>query len=114
MLNNLAARIHKLNRKWWYDKDGNRLDRNKGELIALIHSEVSELMEGERKNLMDTHITNRKMAEVEIADSIIRLLDYAAGFDYDVDGAIEDKLVYNQSRQDHSYEARERADGKKW
>ena len=27
--------------------------RNKGEMLALIHSEISEALEGERKNLMD-------------------------------------------------------------
>jgi hypothetical protein len=113
-LNILADRIHKLNHKWWYDKEDKKLNRNKGELMALIHSEVSELMEGERKNLMDTHLPNRKMAEVEIADTIIRLLDYAAGFGYDIDGAMEEKLAYNSERQDHKYEAREQANGKKW
>lgn len=113
-INELSLYIHELNRKWWYDKNENKIERNKGELIALMHSELSELMEGERKNLMDTHLPNRKMAEVEIADTIIRLLDYASGFGYDVENALIEKLEYNKNRQDHSYEARERADGKKW
>ena len=48
----------------------------------LIVSEVSECMEGERKNLMDTHLKHRKMAEVELADILIRVFDYAGAFGY--------------------------------
>lgn len=113
-LNELASIIHEHNHKWWHDKNGNKLERNKGELIALIHSEASELMEGERKNLQDTHLPHRKMAEVELADLIIRIFDYAQGFGYDVGSAFIEKDNYNLSRQDHTHEARERADGKKW
>jgi hypothetical protein len=47
---------------------GGLLEKNKGEMIALIHSEISEAMEGERKGLMDDHLPNRLMAEVEMAD----------------------------------------------
>src|SRR4051812_7282747 len=36
--------------------------------IALCHSELSEALEGHRKNLMDDHLPHRKMAEVELAD----------------------------------------------
>ena len=49
-------------------------DRNVGELLCLIHSEISEAMEGARKDLMDTHLTHRSMMEVELADAIIRIL----------------------------------------
>jgi len=113
-LNRLASKIHKLNHKWWHDKDGNRLERNKGELLCLIHSEISEAMEGERKDLMDDHLPHRKMAEVELADALIRILDYASGFGYDLDGAVCDKLAYNAKRTDHTYEDREKENGKKW
>ena len=113
-LNSLAADIHKLNHNWWHGMDGAKLQRNKGELLCLIHSEISEAMEGERKDLMDDKLPHRKMAEVELADAIIRILDYAAGFNYDISGAIHEKLIYNLSRQDHSLEARAAAGGKKW
>lgn len=33
---------------WWDDELGVPLDRNKAELICLVHSELSEAMEGER------------------------------------------------------------------
>lgn len=110
----LQKAIHVLNHKWWHDKEGNRLDRNKGELLCLIHSEISEAMEGERKDLMDDKLPHRKMAEVELADALIRIFDYAAGFGYDLAGAVSEKLAYNNVRVDHTHEAREQANGKKW
>ena len=79
-LNELAKQIHLANHKWWHDSNGNRLERNFQELLMLAISEVSEAMEGERKDLMDDHLPHRKMAEVEMADTVIRLLDIAAGF----------------------------------
>jgi NTP pyrophosphatase (non-canonical NTP hydrolase) len=113
-LNALATEIHKQNYKWWHDKNGCRLERNKGEMLCLIHSEISEAMEGERKSLMDDKLPHRKMAEVELADAIIRILDYAAAHCYDIEGALFEKLEYNSKREDHTYEARERANGKRW
>ena len=104
-LNALAETIHAQNRHWWYGPDGARLTRNKGELLMLVVTEVAEAMEGERKNLMDDKLPHRKMAEVEIIDAIVRLLDYAAGFGYDLDGAFAEKLAYNASREDHKREA---------
>lgn len=113
-LNNLAAQIHALNHKWWHDKNGAPIERNKGELLCLIHSEISEAMEGERKDLKDDKIPHRKMAEVELADALIRILDYSAGFGYDIEGAVLEKLEYNKTRKDHTHEAREAANGKKF
>lgn len=114
LLNELADEIHRQNRKWWHDKSGKKLHRNKGELLCLIHSEISEAMEGERKDLMDDKLPHRKMAEVELADALIRILDYAEGYGYDIGGAVMEKLEYNATRKDHTYEARELANGKKW
>lgn len=113
-LNELAGEIHELNHKWWHDENGKPLQRNKGELLCLIHSEISEAMEGERKDLMDDKLPHRKMAEVELADTLIRILDYAAGFGYDISGAVYEKLQYNTTRQDHLHESRKLAGGKKW
>jgi hypothetical protein len=83
-LNDYAKRVHAANHKWWHDARSNRVERNKGELICLIHSEISEAMEGERKGLMDDHLPHRKMAEVELADALIRVFDYAGGFSLDL------------------------------
>lgn len=114
LLNELAEEIHKNNHRWWHDAAGTKLERNKGELLCLIHSEVSEAMEGERKDLMDDKLPHRKMAEVELADAFIRILDYAAGFGYDIGGAVCEKLDYNATREDHTHESRAAANGKKW
>ena len=82
--NDYAQRIHKLNHQWWHDQFGNRLDRNPGELLMLVVTELSEGVEGLRKNLMDDHLPHRKMIEVELADAMIRLFDFAAGFGFDI------------------------------
>lgn len=80
-LNELAKQINESNYHWWHDLEtGEPLKRNKGELLMLVVSELVECMEGERKDLMDDHLPHREMAEVELADAKIRLLDYAGGF----------------------------------
>lgn len=100
---------------WWKDLEtGEWKERNKGELICLMHSELSEAMEGVRKNLMDDKLPNRKMEEVELADAMIRILDYAGAFNLDIGGALVEKLVYNSTREDHKIENRVKENGKKF
>jgi hypothetical protein len=82
--------------------------------LCLIHSEISEAMEGDRKCLMDDHLPNRKMFEVELADAAIRIFDLAGACDLDLGGAIADKLIYNSSRSDHKIEKRNADGGKKY
>lgn len=114
-LNDYSVTCHRANIKWWQNiETGEPLDRNKGELLCLIHSEISEAMEGERKGLMDDKLPHRKMAEVELADALIRIFDYAGAFGYDLQGAFEEKMAFNASREDHKHEARAIAGGKKW
>lgn len=115
-LNDYVQEAHQANMKWWVSmEDGETpLQRNKGELLMLMVSELSEAMEGERRDLMDDKLPHRKMAEVELADCLIRIFDYAGGFSYDLEGAFQEKMVYNASRQDHTHEARILAGGKKW
>lgn len=88
--------------------------RNTGELLCLIHSEVSEAMEGDRKNLMDDKLPHRKMLEVELADAMIRIFDLAGAKDLDLGGAIAEKRAYNTNRADHKVENRLKDDGKKY
>jgi NTP pyrophosphatase (non-canonical NTP hydrolase) len=101
---------------WWTDKTtGQRktLEQvNVAEKLCLIHSEISEAMEGDRKNLMDDHLPHRKMIEVELADAMIRILDLAGFLGLDVAGATIEKLAYNQRRADHKLENRQMAGGK--
>jgi hypothetical protein len=85
-LNDYAKLCHEANQKWWYHIDtGEKLERNKGELLMLMVSELAECMEGERKNLMDDKLPHRKMAEVEIVDFLIRAFDFCAGFGLQVE-----------------------------
>jgi len=114
-LNELAREVHKSNHHWWHDLEtGEKLNRNKGEMLMLIVTEVAEAMEGERKNLMDDHLPHRKMAEVELADVLIRLFDYAGAYGFDLDGAVAEKRAYNATRADHKKEARLATNGKKF
>ncbi len=88
--------------------------RNPLELIALIDSETSEALEGVRKDLMDDKLPHRKMEEVEMADTIIRILDYGGGRGLDIGGALVEKLIFNISREDHKPENRQKDGGKKY
>lgn len=81
--------------------------------VSLVHSEVSEMTEGIRRGLMDDHLPARPMGEVEAADAIIRILDLAGYMNWDVGGAIQDKLAYNKNRADHKIENRMKDGGKK-
>jgi hypothetical protein len=102
---------------WWTDLEtGESLKgkKNVGELLCLVHSEVSEAMEGHRKGLMDDKLPHRKMVEVELADALIRIADMAGGMGYDIAGAVAEKLEYNASRADHKLSNRKKSDGKKY
>lgn len=115
IFNEMASEVHELNKKWWYDiHTGELLNRNMGEMLCLVHSEISEALEGHRKNLQDDKLPHRKMLEVELADSIIRMLDIAGAYNMDLGGAIIEKLEYNKHREDHKIEARLKEGGKKY
>ncbi len=102
--------IHKQNVDMgWWDHP-----REMGTLLCLVHSEISEAMEGDRKGLMDDHLPHRDMVEVELADAIIRILDIAGFEGMDIEGAIKEKLEYNRTRADHQRGVREGIGGKKY
>jgi len=136
-MNGLAEICHQANLKWWLDLSKPcgtcrgtsgvvaacldcsglgyaRKERNVGELLMLIVSELAEAMEGDRKGLMDDKLPHRKMLEVEIADAFIRLFDFCGGKGLDIGGAFVEKMAYNQTRADHQIENRKAEGGKKY
>lgn len=109
-LNHLAFDIHANNRKagWW---DNPRED---GTLFMLMVSEIAEAMEGARKDLMDDKLPHHKMVDVELADAIIRILDYCGAHDIDIGGIVAEKRAFNIVRPDHQRENRAQENGKKF
>lgn len=122
-LNSLAQGIYEVTKsKGFWDKE-----RNVGEMLMLITSELGEAMEAHRKNKfaksddffydLESHLpishpnhsiedfkssfekNIKDTFEDEIADAIIRLLDLCAGLGIDIDFQIKQKLKYNQTRQ---------------
>lgn len=102
---------------WWEEKDVHTSKANPlhfSNKLCLIHSEISESMEGDRKGLMDDKLPHREMREVELADAVIRCFDLAGGYGMDLPGAIAEKLAYNATRADHKPENRAAEGGKKF
>jgi NTP pyrophosphatase (non-canonical NTP hydrolase) len=114
-LNEMAATVHVANAKWWLDLNtGLPIKRNIGELLMLCVSELAEAMEGDRKGLKDDKLPHRSMFEVELADTVIRIFDIAAGMGLDLGGAFDEKMAFNAVREDHKAEQRKLAGGKKY
>jgi len=100
---------------WYHNpKTGRPIRRNKGEMIALMHSELSEALEGIRKDKQDDHLPHRKSVEVEMTDAIIRIFDFAGKWGLDLAGAYIEKRRYNNKRADHKLKNRKKAGGKKF
>lgn len=111
----LQEKVHadNVNAGWWdnIDKESvvERLAKS-----ALIVTEVAEAVEGFRKQIPDDHLPHRPMAEVELADAVIRILDLSGACGFDLEGAIMEKLEYNRNRLDHKRENRAKEGGKKY
>lgn len=100
---------------WHHDPvSGEPVDRNVGEMIALMHSELSEAMEAHRKGLMDDKLPHRLGIEVELADLLHRVFDFAGKHRLDIGGAYYEKALYNVTRDDHKPENRIKEGGKSY
>lgn len=82
-----------LSKGWW---DAPRED---GTIIALIHSELSEGLEGLRKDLISDKIPPFLSIEEELADVIIRIMDAAERRGWRVCDAVLAKVRYNADRE---------------
>ena len=113
-LNDYRDDSHSAARKggWWAAQELNSLIVPTK--ITLIHSELSEAMEGHRQNLMDRHLPHRPSIEVELVDALIRIFDLAGFLGCDLEGAYREKRAYNEARNDHTSAARSSAHGKRY
>jgi hypothetical protein len=139
LLNEIAKEIHAtaVEKGWWDGNteparyvDGEAVGfdithpRSVGEVLALIHCEVSEAMEeyraghyalnkvryvhpdgmvcdAESRCLSENGVSDTAKPEgfaIELADVIIRVLDAAAAWDIDIASAVAVKMVYNRTR----------------
>jgi len=77
---------------WW------ETERNDGELVALMHSECSEILEGLRHPGPSEHIPEFTAVEEELADVIIRIADFSKARKCRLAEAIIAKMAYNETR----------------
>lgn len=116
-INQLAKEVHQnAKNKGWYEKD-----KNIGEMLALMHSEISEALEADRegKYMSETctvsigkvlqvedqrfpekyRVFVKGTVEEEMADIVIRVMDFCAWKGIDLDGQVEAKMRYNATRE---------------
>lgn len=95
MLKQLTSRIHSDNRaKGFWDEE-----RNLGETLLLVVTEIAEGFEDYRKGKeWSDKIPHFSPMEEELADALIRIMDLAGGMGFDIWAAVEAKLAYNKTR----------------
>jgi len=97
--------------KGWWDgiedtsifciNDEGKRARSLPEQIALMHSELSEALEAIRIDDRPYHVNEKGKPEgwgVELADCVIRIMDTCQHYDVDLQGLVELKMRYNETR----------------
>jgi hypothetical protein len=80
--------------KGWWEKD-----RNDGEMIALMHSELSEALEGLRAGDPESDkLFGFSAVEEELADVLIRIADFSCARNLRLGPAVRAKFAYNMTR----------------
>ncbi|MCP5006494.1 MAG: hypothetical protein GY941_21530 [Planctomycetes bacterium] len=83
-----------LQKGWWEGRH-----RSTAECIALMHSELSEALEAARyDNPTDEHCGLFGNLEVELADCIIRIMDFCEHAGLNLADALVAKAEYNKDR----------------
>lgn len=98
----------------WWNNDLIKNPLTFSNKLMLVVSELAEAMEADRKGLMDDKLPHRDGREVELADAIIRIFDLAGAYQFDLAGAIVEKMAFNAKREDHKKEVREGKYGKRY
>ena len=94
-LGKFAKKVHEnaVEHGWWDNPPED------GTMIALMHSELSEALEGLRKDNKSDKIEGFTAVEEELADVIIRILDYSEGKKLRLVEALIAKHEFNIKRE---------------
>lgn len=95
---NLQLRLHETHKEKGFGMPPDATVIWDGNQMALMHGEISEAHEALRKDLMDDKLTHRKGIEVELADVVIRIMNYGSDRGFDIAGAIIEKSGFNKGR----------------
>lgn len=121
VLNKIVSKVHLANASWWIDletgKDVRTWPTTQFNLwvaskLMLMVTEISEGMEGLRKDLYDDKLPMFKMLPVEVVDNVIRAFDLLGGMGFNVAEILDAKLEFNAKREDHKPDHRRLAGGK--